>query len=63
MIHELRELLFGRIEKNKKVLEDALLTGRVKSMEDYKFIIGQLRGLDMAASDVKQAVDTYLGNV
>jgi hypothetical protein len=60
LIHDFCDIVTKHISENKAILADALTTGRVRSIEDYRFIVGQIRGLDIALSDIEKSVKAYL---
>lgn len=63
MIYKFCEALFKRIREDKKNLLGMLERGSIKSMEEYKFIVGQMHGLERAEEATKRVADSFYGNL
>ncbi len=47
------DILKSRLKEDVEVLEHAILNGNLKTLEEYRFLTGQLHGLTVAIEHVK----------
>ena len=53
---KLAEYLLGDIREQRQSMQDRLMDGSIGSMEDYRFLVGQIRGLDYSEELVRSAM-------
>lgn len=53
---KLAEYLLKNIRERKKDFTVTLSNGSVESIEDYRFIVGQIRGMTYAEEEIKAAM-------
>jgi len=56
---KLAEYLYKNIRKRKEDLTQSLADGSIESMEDYRFITGQIRGMAWAEDELKSSMKGY----
>tara|TARA_R100000234_G_scaffold114452_1_gene89645 strand:- start:348 stop:542 length:195 start_codon:yes stop_codon:yes gene_type:complete len=49
----LTEKLLKNIREQKQILSDRLSDGAISSMDDYRFLVGQIRGLTHVEEEIK----------
>ncbi len=47
------------IQQRKELTEQAILDGGPQNMEDYRQLTGELKGLQFAEREIKDALDKY----
>ena len=52
----LAEYLLKKIRERKESFTISLSDGAITSMEDYRFIVGQIRGMTYAEDEIKAAM-------
>lgn len=53
---KLAEYLLKELRQRKERMSGALLDGSITSMEEYRFVIGQIRGMTYAEDEIKTAM-------
>ena len=53
---KLAEYLYKHIRQKKSVLSQSLADGSIDSMEDYRFITGQIRGMTWVEEELKSSM-------
>jgi hypothetical protein len=53
---KLAEYLYKHIRQRKSVLSQSLSDGSIDSMEDYRFITGQIRGMTWVEEELKSSM-------
>ena len=53
---KLAEYLYKHIRQRKSVLSQSLADGSIDSMEDYRFITGQIRGMTWVEEELKSSM-------
>jgi hypothetical protein len=53
---KLAEYLYKHIRQRKSVLSQSLADGSIESMEDYRFITGQIRGMTWVEEELKSSM-------
>ena len=53
MEHRLDEVLIGEFQDRMKMLSDAVVRGNCPTIEEYRYMCGQLRGLEAACGIVE----------
>ena len=56
---KLAEYLYKHIRQRKSVLSQSLADGSIDSMEDYRFITGQIRGMAWVEDQLKSSMKGY----
>jgi hypothetical protein len=59
MLHQFVEKNLQSIKEERESLERTLIDGGIKSMEDYRYVTGVIRGLDLCASIMEQRLQAY----
>ena len=49
----LTQKILKNIREQKQILSDRLSDGAISSMEDYRFLVGQIRGLAHVEEEIK----------
>lgn len=57
--HNFDAAYLSYIKEQKVSLEQALISGRAGTYEDYKFMVGQYRGLCVAENNFKELVEKW----
>tara|TARA_R110000744_G_scaffold73094_1_gene146497 strand:- start:467 stop:661 length:195 start_codon:yes stop_codon:yes gene_type:complete len=53
---KLAEYLYKHIRQKKSILSQSLADGSIESMEDYRFITGQIRGMTWIEEELKSSM-------
>ena len=53
---KLAEYLYKHIRQKKSILSQSLADGSIESMEDYRFITGQIRGMTWVEEELKSSM-------
>ena len=53
---KLAEDLYKHIRQKKSILSQSLADGSIDSMEDYRFITGQIRGMTWVEEELKSSM-------
>jgi len=53
---KLAEDLYKHIRQKKSILSQSLADGSIESMEDYRFITGQIRGMTWVEEELKSSM-------
>ena len=53
---KLAEYLYKHIRQKKSILSQSLADGSIDSMEDYRFITGQIRGMTWVEEELKSSM-------
>ena len=53
---KLAEYLYKHIRQKKSILSQSLADGSIVSMEDYRFITGQIRGMTWVEEELKSSM-------
>lgn len=59
MIHPFVEQMRKELAERKVYLKDALASGSLKTMEQYQFVVGQLRGMEEAMVVADMLLQAY----
>ena len=56
---KLAEYLYKNIRKRKEDLTQSLADGSIDSLEDYRFITGQIRGMTWVEQEIRASMKGY----
>jgi hypothetical protein len=60
MIHPFKAALTTEIEDEMRQLTTDLAKNKIRSMEDYKYLVGIIRGLEVSRAIIESKFQTYV---